>query len=115
MATPHSTPPRPGGGTVDSQQLRQAVVLLHALNHSLRQGIIELLADGARLTVTEIFTALRIEQSVASQHLAILRAARLVAPERDGKYIYYTLVTDRLSRLQNLVVDLSHLSDETTG
>ena len=113
MATPHPLP-RPGGA-VDPQQLRRAVVLLHALNHPLRQGILELLADGARLTVTKIFTALRIEQSVASQHLAILRAARLVAPERDGKYIYYTLVTDRLSRLLGLVAELAHLSDETTG
>ncbi len=111
----HHSPPHPGGG-VDPQQLRHAVALLHALNHSLRQGIIRLLADdGARLTVTEIFTALRIEQSVASQHLAILRAARLVAPERDGKFIYYTLAADRLTHLLALVRDLSHLSDETTG
>ena len=115
MATPPPTSPRPDGTPVDAQQLHQAVALLHALNHSLRQGIFELLANGARLTVTEIFTTLRIEQSVASQHLAILRAARLVVPERDGKFIYYTLATDRLSHLLGLVADLSQLSDETTG
>ena len=115
MATPPHTPPRPDGPPVYAQQLHQSVALLHALNHRLRQGILELLADGARLTVTEIFTILRIEQSVASQHLAILRAARLVVPERDGKFIYYTLASDRLSRLLDLVANLGRLSDETTG
>ena len=43
------------------------------------------------MTVTDIYVKLRLEQSVASQHLAILRKAGVVQTERDGKFIFYSL------------------------
>ncbi len=83
--------------------LRKAVIVLRALNHKLRQSMIQLLEEGKRLTVTEIYVKLRLEQSVASQHLAILRRAGVVDTYRDGKYIYYTLNVDRLNELSDLI------------
>ncbi len=83
--------------------LRKAVLVLRALNHKLRQSMIQLLEEGKRLTVTEIYVKLRLEQSVASQHLAILRRAGVVDTYRDGKYIYYTLNVDRLNELSDLI------------
>ena len=41
--------------------------------------------------VTELYVKLRLEQSVASQHLAILRKAGIVFTLRDGKFIYYSI------------------------
>ena len=55
---------------LDYNVLRKAVLVLRAVNHKLRQSIIELLEENNRLTVTEIYVKLRLEQSVASQHLA---------------------------------------------
>jgi len=52
---------------------RKAVLVLRAVNHKLRQWIIDLLDDGETMIVTDIYIKLRLEQSVASQHLAILR------------------------------------------
>ena len=49
---------------------------------------------------------LRIEQSVASQHLAILRRADIVNTTRDGKFIYYTLNEEKLRVIANLVEEL---------
>ena len=83
--------------------LRKAVLVLRALNHKLRQSMIQLLEEGKRLTVTEIYVKLRLEQSVASQHLAILRRVGVVDTYRDGKYIYYTLNVDRLNELSDLI------------
>ncbi|MCB9043881.1 MAG: metalloregulator ArsR/SmtB family transcription factor [Chitinophagales bacterium] len=82
--------------------LRKAALVLRALNHSLRQQIIEMLAEDTQLTVKQIYIKLRVEQSVASQHLSILRKAGVVFTNRDGKYIYYSLNRERLSEIIHL-------------
>lgn len=92
---------------LDYGELRKAVLVLRAVNHDLRKQIIELLEEHERMTVTDIYVKLRLEQSVASQHLAILRKAGIVKPERDGKFIYYVLDHDRLNQIAQLVVDLA--------
>lgn len=98
------------GGTeieLDYGELRRAVLVLRAVNHDLRKQIIELLEKNERMAVTEIYIELRLEQSVASQHLAILRKAGVVVPERDGKFIYYVLDKARLGQIAQLIVDLA--------
>jgi ArsR family transcriptional regulator, virulence genes transcriptional regulator len=50
---------------------------------------------------------LRLEQSVASQHLAILRKAGVLNTDRDGKFIYYSLNKERIEEIANLVEDLA--------
>lgn len=78
-------------------------MILRALNHELRQQIIYLLYKEGSLNVTDIFVSLRVEQSVASQHLAILRKADIVVRERKGKYIHYDVDRDRLKHINELV------------
>jgi DNA-binding transcriptional ArsR family regulator len=92
---------------ISYDKLRSAVLVLRAINHELRRSIITLLENEVRMTVTDIYIKLRIEQSVASQHLAILRKAGIVAPNRDGKYIYYSLEKERLALVAELVANLS--------
>jgi len=92
---------------LDYADLRKAVLVLRAVNHKLRQRIIDLLEDGETMTVTDIYIKLRLEQSVASQHLAILRRAGVVATERQGKFIYYSLDKERLAQISHLVEDLA--------
>ena len=92
---------------LDYADLRKAVLVLRAVNHKLRQRIIDLLEDGETMTVTDIYIKLRLEQSVASQHLAILRRAGVVATERQGKFIYYSLDKSRLAQISVLVEDLA--------
>ena len=58
------------------------------------------------VTVTELFVEMRLEQSVASQHLAILRRAGLVKKEREGKFMYYKLNLERLQLLNKMITDL---------
>jgi len=45
---------------------------------------------------------MNIEQSVASQHLAILRKAQIVLTERDGKRIFYSINYQQINKLQSL-------------
>jgi len=96
-----------GSVQLDYTELRKAVLVLRAVNHKLRQRIIDLLDTGETMTVTDIYIKLRLEQSVASQHLAILRRAGVVITERQGKFIYYSLNNERLEQIANLVEDLA--------
>lgn len=65
--------------------------MLKALAHPARLAIIEMLEDGKRLTVTEIYTRLGADQSAISHHLSILRDKDILDTERKGKHIYYYL------------------------
>ncbi len=88
---------------VDFLNLKKAAMILRALNHKLRQQIIRLLDEHKKLTVTELYVQLRLEQSVASQHLAILRRAGIVKTERDGKFIFYTISNERIADIMKCV------------
>jgi DNA-binding transcriptional ArsR family regulator len=46
------------------------------------------------------------DQSVASQHLAILRRAGLLTTNREGKYVFYKLNTSKVEMINNMIVDL---------
>ena len=92
---------------LDYAELRKAVLVLRAVNHKLRQRVIDLLEEHQQMTVTDIYIKLRLEQSVASQHLAILRRAGVVATDRQGKFIYYSLDNNRLSQISRLVEELA--------
>ena len=73
--------------TINFDSLRRSVLVLRAINHQLRQEMIGLLETEGKMTVTEIYIKLRLEQSVASQHLAILRRASILNTQREGKYL----------------------------
>lgn len=92
---------------LDYAELRKAVLVLRAVNHKLRQQIIDLLEENEKMTVTDLYIKLRLEQSVASQHLAILRRAGVVATERQGKFIYYRVDKDRINHISRLVEELT--------
>lgn len=75
----------------EMEVLQRAKSKVRALYHPLRQSILVLINEnGNRMNVTDIYVKLRIEQSVASQHLAILRNEGFVTTEREGKTIWYS-------------------------
>lgn len=91
---------------VDLLEVKKAALVLRALNHKLRQQILKMIDESGKMTVTELYVKLRLEQSVASQHLAILRKAGFVKTERDGKFIYYSVNINRMQELNQFVKQL---------
>ena len=91
---------------INFHNLKKAALVLRSLNHKLRQQILSLIETEKKITVTEIYVRLRLEQSVASQHLAILRRAGIVTTQRDGKFIYYTVNYKRIDEINQFVQDL---------
>ncbi len=93
---------------LDYVAVKNAAMTLRAINHKLRQQIVKLLEENKRMNVTDIYVKLRLEQSVASQHLAILRRANIVITERDGKFIHYALNHSRIAAVAKFVNELVH-------
>ncbi len=91
---------------VDLLHSKKAAMILRASNHKLRQQIVKLIDEHKKVTVTEIYVKLRLEQSVASQHLAILRRASIVTTIREGKFIYYAVDYTRLEQINKFVEQL---------
>lgn len=91
---------------IDPIQLKKAALIFRAINHKLRQQIIKFINQNGKITVTQIYVKLRLEQSVASQHLAILRKAGFVTTERDGKFIFYSVNHERLNEIHKVAYEL---------
>ena len=72
-------------------EIRKAALIYRAINHNLRQDMLRLIHKSGRITVTELYRKMNLEQSVASQHLAILRTAGFVTTERDRRFIFYAV------------------------
>jgi ArsR family transcriptional regulator len=70
---------------------RDVAALMKALADETRLRIVALLVHG-ELCVCHLEAALDLSQPNASRHLAILRAAGVVEPRRDGNWIHYRLV-----------------------
>jgi DNA-binding transcriptional ArsR family regulator len=87
----------------DALAVKKSAIILRAVNHKLRQQMLKLLLEKERMTVTEIFTRLFLEQSVASQHLAVLRRAGFVKTKREGKLIWYSINPERLEQVQKVI------------
>ncbi len=91
---------------IDLHNLKKAALVLRAVNHKLRQQLLKLIDEHGRMTVTELYVKMRLEQSVASQHLAILRKAGFVKTNRDGKFIYYSVNINRMDEVNQFLADL---------
>jgi len=82
---------------INIPKLELAASKLRAISHPMRIAIIDLLANGKKLSVTEIYESLDIEQATASHHLNILKSKGLLLSRREGKKIYYSLKNLTLS------------------
>jgi DNA-binding transcriptional ArsR family regulator len=72
--------------------------LLRALGTPHRLAIVLELADGPRC-VHELVDGIGISQSLASQHLRVLRTTGLVTGVRRGKETVYTLADDHVAHI----------------
>ena len=82
--------------------------LLRALSAPLRLALIAELGAGPRC-VHELVDALEVPQPLVSQHLRVLRSARLVHAERRGREIAYSLAD---AHVGHIVADaVSHAAE----
>ena len=83
--------------SVDDQH-RAAAELLRALANPHRVRIVDLLATKP-MVVGELVDALGADQPLVSQHLKVLRDARLLSAERRGREMLYSLSDDHIAHI----------------
>lgn len=86
-------------GVLEPDQAQRTAQLLAALADPVRLRIVSMLAaapDGAACGC-ELEDPLGLSQPTVSHHLRILREAGLVAGERRGRWVHYSLVPERLT------------------
>ena len=84
---------------LDIEKLEMAASKLRAIAHPMRIAIIDLLTANQKLTVTQIYENLNLEQASASHHLNILKNKGLLESKRNGKMIYYSLKQTHLTEV----------------
>ena len=75
----------------NNEKLHYSCELMRALAHPLRLKILAFIDSHDGINVNQIYQALKIEQSVTSQHLKIMKMAGVVNAEKDGKFVTYTI------------------------
>jgi ArsR family transcriptional regulator, arsenate/arsenite/antimonite-responsive transcriptional repressor len=84
----------------------RAAALFHALSDGTRLSILQRLRFGERC-VCDLTDALDAAQSRLSFHLKVLKDAGLVTDRRDGRWMDYTLNTETLSEVAELIESLA--------
>ena len=88
---------------LDIPQIEKAANRLKSIAHPTRVAILELLQEKEKLSVTEIYKTLKIEQAVASNHLNIQKEKGVLASRRDGQKIIYSVKTKSLNTIISCV------------
>ena len=91
---------------ITNNQLKSVAKTVRAVNHPFRIDILNYLGTEKPKTVSNLIIQFRMEQSVISQHLAILRGVNAVKTKREGKYMYYSVC---LSFFEKLGMAISQL------
>ncbi|MGF1425745.1 ArsR/SmtB family transcription factor [Kitasatospora sp. LaBMicrA B282] len=104
-----ATEPAPGEPARDLTDLQAASDLLRVLAAPIRLGIVRELSGGHR-RVHELVDALGVSQPLVSQHLRLLRNARIVTAQRHSREVEYSL-TD--AHLAHIVLDAIQHANET--
>lgn len=100
------------GIAINQGKLHKSSEMLRAIAHPLRLKIINFIHLNDSVNVNKIYNTLKLEQSITSQHLKILRDADIVYTNRDGKYIYYNLNYDELKSIVASISDFLNLNNK---
>jgi len=91
---------------VDLKKLKAAITVLRSIHHPVRKIMLALIDETLGITVKQIYGTMRLEQSVASLHLAVLRKSGIVRTERAGNSIRY-YIDDNIKAISSLANQLS--------
>lgn len=88
---------------IHGAELEKASAVMRAITHPLRMQILRTIHEHGSLQVNRIYSLLHIEQSIASQHLRVLRDAKLVTTTREGKYIIYSINYEKIKAVSSSI------------
>lgn len=86
--------------------------IFYALGEPTRRSIIEMLARKGRLSASEIYSKFPASPPAISQHLKVLREAKLVHVKKQGQQRIYQIDPTGMSQLGKWVHKMTDLWDE---
>lgn len=95
---------RKKAGGIENLRIKRLEQAFFGLADKTRLMILELLAD-EELCSCEIMAALELTEPTTSHHIGILERAGLVAPRREGKWVFYRIASPKVRSL----LEKSHL------
>ncbi|MFT4667069.1 MAG: DNA-binding transcriptional ArsR family regulator [Polaribacter sp.] len=81
------------------EKLERIAYILKTVSHPIRLGIIHLLEQHPKLSVTAMCEMLGTEQSLTSHHLQNMRLKGLLSVKRDGRSMMYSLKEKDISMI----------------
>lgn len=96
-------------GTIGEAEATEMAPLIAALGDPVRLRIVSMLAaasDGAACGC-DLETPLGLAQPTVSHHLRVLREAGLVEGARDGRWVFYRVVPERLEEIRAALAPVS--------
>ncbi len=84
---------------INLKVFEEYITQLKVMAHPVRYAIIVILATNKKMTVTEIYDELSIQQAAASNHLKILKTHKLLLSKRMGKNMYYSVNHKAIKKL----------------
>ena len=79
--------------------------VINALANPTRLKILCCLAKGKK-NVQELINNCSLAQSAVSQHLTKLKQAGLVNTQKDGKFVYYSLINTKAAKIAQQIQEL---------
>ena len=83
---------------IPSKTLREVAPVLRNLAHPHRLRIVEILLSES-VSVQKLASKLKLAPPVVSQHLGQMRSNGIVAPRREGKQVYYEVISPNAANL----------------
>lgn len=96
--------------SITTAQAEETAKLFAALADSTRLTILSMLgaAEMGEVCVCDITSSFNLGQPTISHHLRILRDAGLVRGDKRGKWVYYSLVKDKIEEAQKLLTSINN-------
>jgi ArsR family transcriptional regulator len=88
---------------INHEKLDDSTKILRAIAHPLRMKILHFIDKHQTINVNKIYNTLKLEQSITSQHLKVLRLSGLVTARKEGKYMHYSLNYNKIGQTINAI------------
>lgn len=88
---------------IDFKKLEDNINQVKILCHPVRYAIIIMLATHEKMTVTQIYKALSVDQAAASNHLKLMKECKVLDAQRNGKYIHYSINAKSLNKIAKVL------------
>jgi DNA-binding transcriptional ArsR family regulator len=83
---------------IPSRSLQEVAVVLKVLAHPHRLRIVEILLSES-VSVRKLASMLKLSPPVVSQHLGQMRSHGIVRPRREGRHVYYEVMSRSAANL----------------